>query len=302
MLGEVFYWVFNMSIVASLMGFVVLLIGKIRKLPRRLIFILWAIPFLRLWIPVGLGSNFGLMPLISKVTSRTIVLYKGVTSLTMTNSTMAASSYFPIRYKTHLIETIFNVSSIVWIIVCLSIFITLFTIYAVTKKELRGAVHLKDNIYLSDKITSPAVYGVFRSKIILPAQYAGRDLTFVLAHENAHIRRADNLWRVVAFVTVAIHWFNPVAWVFLRNFLSDLELSCDERVLSNKGEKEKRAYALALVDSAESRNAFISAFGGAKIRMRIDNILSYRKISVLSSLCLISLAVAIAYVLLTNPL
>ena len=82
--------------------------------------------------------------------------------------------------------------------------------------------------------------------------------------------------------------------------MEDMELSCDEKVLGGLDEREKKAYAAALVDCAESRTVFASAFGGAKIHQRIRHILSYKKLSLFSALCFIVLAAAIAYALLTN--
>jgi beta-lactamase regulating signal transducer with metallopeptidase domain len=113
----------------------------------------------------------------------------------------------------------------------------------------------------------------------------------------------DNLWRVLAFATASLHWFNPFAWIFLRIALSDLELFCDERVLNQMGHEERRAYARALVDGAQTkqeRTVFASAFGGARIRVRVERILDYRRLSRLSAVCAALLVAAIAWVLLTN--
>jgi beta-lactamase regulating signal transducer with metallopeptidase domain len=302
MLQEVFYWVFNMSITATVTGIIVMLIGKIKRIPHRFAYILWIIPFLRMWLPAGLGSKYSLMSLISKVTIKTIVIYESTETFTMTNSVMAAKSYFPITYKINLLENLFNIASLIWIIISAAILIVLGVLYIITKRELRDALNLRDNIYLSDKVTSPAVYGIFHPKIILPAGFKNKELTYIIAHENAHIRNIDNLWRIIAFITVAFHWFNPFAWIFLKRFLIETELACDERVLTKFGESEKKTYALALVDCIENKSVFASAFGGAKIRVRIDSILSYKKLSFFSAICFIALAAAIAYVLLTNAL
>ena len=99
MLSEIFYWLFNMSISASVVGIIVLILGKIKKLPRRLIRILWAIPFLRMWIPIGMTSKYSLMTLISKFTTKTVVVYDGELDFTFTNHIMAADKYHPITYK-----------------------------------------------------------------------------------------------------------------------------------------------------------------------------------------------------------
>lgn len=301
-MDEVFYWLFNMSIVASLSGLIVLLISCVKEIPRRAISVLWIVPFLRMWIPVGIGSSYGLMSLISRFTTRTVVLYDSVedATLSMTNFIMAANSYSPITYKVNLLENVFRVASAVWVVVFIALLITFTLIYIITQKELRDSQHFKDNIYISDKVTAPAVYGIIRPKIILPVGYENRDITFLLLHENAHISRRDNLRRVIAFLTASLHWFNPLTWVFLKHFLADLELSCDEKVLAKCGENQKKEYALSLLGEAAHKSVFASAFGGAKIRVRVHNILSYKKLSLISIVGMILIIASIMYALLTN--
>lgn len=119
-------------------------------------------------------------------------------------------------------------------------------------------------------------------------------------HEQAHAKRGDNFFRIAALILVCIHWFNPFAWLFLRIFYSDIELACDEAVLSKCNENQKKEYAHALLSSIEKSNVFAASFGGAKIRIRIENILSYRKISVFSMIGFTVLLISIAWVLLTN--
>jgi beta-lactamase regulating signal transducer with metallopeptidase domain len=300
LLSEVFYWLFNMSISSSVVGIIILLLGKIKKLPRRLVHILWTVPFLRMWIPVGMTSKYSLMTLISKFTTKTVVVYDGALDFTITNHIMAADNYFPITYKVNLLDNLFSAASMVWIIVAAALMIISVILYVITKSELKDASLLRDNVYVSGRITVPATYGVFRPRIIIPKGYELRDLHYILAHESAHIHRNDNLWRILATISVSVHWFNPFAWLFLKKFLEETELACDERVLVDCGEDEKKTYAIALVDCAESRNVFASPFGGAKIRIRIDHILSYRKLSIISIIGFTVFAIAIGYVLLTN--
>lgn len=300
MLSELFYWLFNMSISASIAGIIILLIGKVKKLPRRFAHFMWIIPFLRMWIPVGVSGKYSLMTLISKYTSRTVPIYEGILDLTITNHIMAASEYSPLSYKVKLLDDLFTAAFIVWVIVAVALLVVFAVQYFSAKNEIKNAVLLRDNIYKSDRITIPATYGVFNPRIIIPEGYVNLDLKYVLAHETAHINRRDNFWRIIAFVTATVHWFNPLSWFFLKKFLEETELACDEQVLEDLGEDEKKAYATALVDCAESRNVFVSSFGGAGIRLRIDRILSYRRLSVLSIICFTMFAFAIGYVLLTN--
>ncbi|MBP5295328.1 MAG: peptidase M56 BlaR1, partial [Lachnospiraceae bacterium] len=285
MLGRVCYWIFNMSIIATFMGLLVLLIRRFKGIPRRILVFLWAVPFLRMCFPLGINSKYSLLTLISKFTTRTVTVSKPSNSieLSVTNTLMQADSYSPFTFKDNLVSNIFAVAGLIWIIGALAIIIALTILYVGTKREIKDATPISKNIFISGKVVSPAVYGIFRPKIILPESYSERDLTYILQHERTHIRRADNLWRLLGFMAAAIHWFNPFSWIFLKAFLSDLELACDESAVARYSTDERKAYATALLDCTQSKSLFVSAFGGAKVRMRIENVLSYKKMTVVSA-------------------
>lgn len=300
MLSEIFYWLVNMSVSATITGVVVLLLSKIKKIPRAIISVLLAIPLLRMWLPFGISSEYSFMSLISKVITKTVIVYEGAIPFSMMNHTKAADAYFPIEYKTNILQSVFQISAIVWIIIAAALLTAVIFAYSATKAELKGARHLRGNIYLSDKITSPAVYGIFRERIILPIEYEANIPEFILLHENVHIRRKDNLWRLLAVVTACIHWFNPFAWILLKSLLTNLELACDEAVLKKCTENEKKNYAETLLNCAEGKSFYVSAFGGAKLRVRIERIMSYKKLSALSVTAFLIFAAVVAYALLTN--
>ncbi|MBQ1890620.1 MAG: hypothetical protein II160_07970, partial [Selenomonas sp.] len=119
MIGWICYWVINMSIVASLMGLIVMLIRKIRFIPHRVSVFLWIIPFLRMVVPVGINSPYSLMTLVSRFTTKTVTVYQPSDDLafSLSNTIRAAESYAPLRYKASFLETVFNVTGFVWIIV-----------------------------------------------------------------------------------------------------------------------------------------------------------------------------------------
>ena len=302
MLQEVFYWIFNMSITASITGVIIMLVRLIKKIPRRITVFLWIIPFLRMTFPFGLNSPYSLMSLFSKLTTKTIVVYQPTDDIafSMMNSVMAADTYFPLTYRVNILEHIFGVASVIWIIVSLAILLMLVVTYFTTVHEIKDSTHLKDNIYLSEKVVSPAVYGIIKPKIILPASYKDRNVELIVLHEKTHIRSFDNLWRMIALVMIAVHWFNPLCWLFLKGFLADIELSCDERVLTKIGYERAKDYALSLLESRQGATVFASAFGGAKIRTRIENILSFERLTWLSLTVFIALIGTIFYTLLTN--
>lgn len=298
--SAIFYWVLNMSITASIMGIIILLIGRIRRIPRFIICLLLCIPFLRMWIPVSVNSKFSLMALLSKFATKTVTIYDGTVNFSMMNSVQAADRYFPMSYKVNVLDQVFSIATTVWLIVAIALLIAMTALYMTTKHELKDSRHLRDNIYASDKITSPATYGIIHPRIILPNNYNDNDLKYILMHEQAHIKRLDNLWRIVAIVTACIHWFNPLSWLFLKVFLENLELACDEKVLKNSSEEDKKRYALTLINCAESKSIYASAFGGARVKVRIERILSYKKLSLFAVVTFLMFASIIGYILLTN--
>ena len=301
MLGETFYWIFNMSIAAAICGLPVILIRMIKKIPRRVTVWLWLIPFIRMLLPVGIAGKYGLMTFISQFTTKTVTVYDGeFYYLTAMNHMMAADSYEPLTYKTDLLADLFGVACWIWLVAGLALMIAFFIIYAVTLGELSDAHLLEGNVYISEKVTSPALYGVLKPRIFLPAKYRENELKYILMHERTHARRGDNLVRLLALVTVCVHWFNPLAWLFLKLLFADLELACDEAVLRKCNPEQRKEYAHTLLSSVERTSVFASSFGGAKIRMRVENILSYKKLSALSAAGMVALLIAIAYILLTN--
>jgi len=299
MLSELFYWVLNMSIIGSVTGLIVLSLRKIRTLPRFAIYVLWLLPLIRFWLPFGIANEYSLLSLISRFTTKTVVIWEELPQLTTTNSIMGAKGYFPIEYKTDLLENVFNVASLVWIIVCCAAILTSVLFYFFTKSELKSAELIRD-IYKSDRITAPAVYGIIRPKIIIPTAIADGDIDYIILHEQVHIARRDNLFRVIAVLTACVHWFNPLSWVFLKYFFADMELACDAKVLKSLNERQTKEYALTILTCASGKAFFASAFGGAKTKVRIETILSYKKLTLLSSLCFAALVMAIAVIIITN--
>ena len=302
MLAEIFYWVLNMSIIASLMGAIVLLLRSIKPLPRFLACCLWLVPLLRFWMPFAVPGKYSLMTLISAFTTRTIPAYQtdGMPALVYTNMVMGADGYFPIVYKTDALRLAFSVASVVWLVGFAAALTVLVLLYRMNNARVRDAVWVRGNLYRSDKVTSPAAYGIIKPRVIIPNGVPEAELQYILLHEAAHIRRKDNLWRCVALVTVCLHWFNPLAWIFLKTCFTDMELACDAKTLKSLPPEERKQYAFSLLNCAAPASALVSAFGGAKLKRRIESILTYQKLTVASGLFFAALTAAIAIILLTN--
>lgn len=299
---EAFYWLFNMSVVASVMGFIVVGIRKLRIIPRRVAIWLWVVPFFRMVFFVGVRFRFSLLTLVSRITTRTIPSASLTRHFTLSycNTIMLADSYQPVSFLSNRVKMVFTAAAWIWI-VGVGVFLTvLFGIYAVAMKDAKEADWLHDNVFLSRKVYCPVVYGIFHPRILLPLECVGRENKYVLQHEKKHITRKDNLWRLLGTVAVCVHWFNPFAWMLLKTFYSDLELACDESLIVTFDEKERKEYAHALLECGEKELMMSSAFGGAPIRLRIERIVNFRRITGFAMSCFSLLIVVIIIALITN--
>ena len=163
----------------------------------------------------------------------------------------------------------------------------------------------KEKIYLCDEITTPFIIGVLSPRICLPSSITQEEVVYVLKHERAHLKHKDHLLKAVGFLLLAVHWFNPLVWISYHLFNKDLELACDERVISRLELPDRKRYADTLLAcSTQKRTVMVYplAFGEISIKKRIREILRYkrpmRKAIVIAAAACISLAVCF----LTNPL
>lgn len=297
MLADIFYWLLNMGIAASLAGCVILLLRLIPGLPRRVLYPLWAVVLLRLCIPFGIASDFSILKLLPHKSVTFPGFPEGLPGM---NALMATDSYFPIAFKSGTLGLAFTIASAVWVTVAAVLLLIVLASYVQTLRQCRRAKHWKDQVYLSDQVTGPMVCSILRPRILLPQGYEGRDLALILAHERIHIRRLDNLWRLIGLVAACVHWFNPLVWLFLKCCLTDMELSCDEAVLRDLSAAQKADYARTLLSSAQRQSLLLSPFGHAPTTQRIRNILSYRRLSAAATLFLSLAAACICVILLTN--
>lgn len=149
-------------------------------------------------------------------------------------------------------------------------------------KKLKHASLDRENIYLLEGITSPFVAGIIRPRIYLPCGLGENEKTYILLHEQTHIRRGDPLFRVLGYVALTLHWFNPFVWVAF--FLSgrDMEMSCDEQVLRRLGAQIRCAYSDSLLAMAQGKGVIgftPLAFGEGDTGKRIKNVLNYKKVT-----------------------
>ena len=169
---------------------------------------------------------------------------------------------------------------------------------------LRRAEHVRDNVYRCAQWSTPFVLGIIAPRIYVPESVSPEDLPQVLAHERCHIRRWDHVMKPLAFLLLAVHWFNPVLWASYILLGRDMENACDELALKNADTSRRAAYSRALVScAAQPKMAAVCplAFGEVAVKERVKNVIHYKKPAVWAAVMVAIAAVIIGACLLTKP-
>lgn len=170
--------------------------------------------------------------------------------------------------------------------------------------RLRAAPRIQDNVYRCTDWSTPFVLGVLAPRIYVPETVSEQDFPQVLAHERCHIRRWDHVWKPLAFLLLAVNWFNPVLWAAYVLLGRDMESACDEMVLKNATPSQRAAYSRALVScAAQPKMAAVCplAFGEVAVKERVKNVLNYKKPALWAVILLVVAAAIIGVCLLTKP-
>ena len=201
-------------------------------------------------------------------------------------------------------NTVVPLLSVIWLAGVSGMLLYMAFSYFRIWRKVQVSAREAGNVFLSDNLTSPFILGVIRPRIYLPSGIREEEKTYVLAHEQAHLKRLDHLWKPLGFLLLSVYWFNPVLWAAYILLCRDIELACDEKVIGREGEAFKKQYSEALLAcSAKQRlvTACPLAFGEVGVKSRIKSVLNYKKPAfwILAGALLISLIAAGCA--LTNP-
>ena len=163
-------------------------------------------------------------------------------------------------------------------------------------------------IYISDRVNTPVVCGLIKARIILPLDLTQScselELKHIITHELVHIKRFDHILKPLSMLALCVHWFNPIIWLGFILSQKDMEMSCDEKVMSVFDNDIRSEYAASLIKLATKQNALLNggllAFGESNIKSRIKGIMSFRKPRVWIGAAAIVIFIAVGVVLLTN--
>lgn len=308
---KLFLEILNMSITASWIALAVIIVRLLFKnLPKSFNTVLWAFVGIRLVLPFSFKSSLSVIPSADTISqdiiySETPTIQSGIPAINSAVNSALADTFTPqVGASANPLQIVTYIATVLWILGIALMLIYALVSYIKIKKEVSERLLVSKNVYVCDRISSPFILGVIKPKIYLPSDINESDISFVTAHEKTHIKRLDHIWKPLGFLLLAVYWFNPVLWLSYILLCKDIEFACDEKVLKQMGEDNKKAYANALVNcSAKQRlvTACPVAFGETDVKGRVKNMLKYKKPAVIVVIISVILSVLIAVCVLTDP-
>lgn len=311
-MSEVFLKLLNVSITASWLGIAVL-VGRVflKKCPRWITVVLWALVAVRLICPVSIESPISMVP-SSETVPKDIIksevpeINSGLPYLNSTVNPIIEENLAPTPEESvNPIEVITEVAAYVWISGVCVMLVYCIGSYAFVRRKVREAVKVRDNVWETDRIATPFVLGLARPRIYIPVGMNEDDLEYVISHETSHIRRLDHIWKPLGFLILSVYWFNPLLWVCYVLLCRDIEVACDEKVLRDIGVEKKADYSTALINCSVPRKMITAcplAFGEVGVKARVRGILNYKKPTFWLIIAGLVVCIAVGVFFLTDPL
>lgn len=310
-MDDVFLKLVNLSISASWLILAVLVLRVVlKKAPKWVMPLLWGVVALRLVCLFSIESALSLIPSAETIPSEIVtetrepVLYEQATLDIVTNPTLPSAAEVPVGVSRQQAQVDFNIYSVLWLAGMAALLVHALVSAGKLKRKLATAILLRDNIYESEFVDSPFVFGVVKPNIYLPMHMDEGTAAYVIAHEHAHLARRDHWWKVLGYLVLALHWFNPLVWVAYILFCRDIELACDEKVVKGLDGAARADYSQALLSCAAPGRAVAAcplAFGEGNIKTRVKSALHYKKPAFWVAAAAVLAVVIVAVCFLTNP-
>lgn len=192
----------------------------------------------------------------------------------------------------------------IWTAGCVILLLYAVCSYILLRRKTGAAFNNGENIYICDDIDTPFILGILSPKIYIPSLLTEEERSYVIAHEKAHLKRLDCVWKPLGFILLAVYWFNPLSWVAYILLCRDIELACDERVIADKDIEYKKQYAMTLLNCSSPKkmvSACPLAFGEVSVKTRIKTVLNYKKPAFWLVLAAVAACVVVMVCFMTNP-
>ncbi len=315
-LADVFLKILNMSITASWLILAVLCIRFLfRKIPKWINCLLWGVVAIRLICPFSIESAYSLQPSAEPIRSSTIVEGEIIPYVPSVDSNLSIieNTVNPLLVETFTYQEMESVAPLqvfeeiagsIWL--CGMVVLLIFAVVSIVRLRLcvRESVHYKENIYICDTVKSPFILGIIKPRIYLSSALNENEMDYIIAHEKAHLRRKDYLWKPFGYLLLCIYWFNPLCLIAYIMLCKDIELACDEKVIKDMSFGDKKEYSRVLLSCASQRRLILVcplAFGEVGVKERVKSVLNYKKPTFWLTMIAIVVCVIVAICFLTNP-
>lgn len=314
---DIFLRIVELSWQAGVLALAVMLARlALRRAPKWAVCLLWALVAVRLVLPFSLQSPVSLQAAQSPVTAVLYELPQTQEAAQKTDEVLSGGSAEPVTplppTEAVTVQPVpapkpamtVSLLAAIWLAGVVMMLTYMLVSYLGIYRRVCTAVRLEDNVYRCGSWGTPFVLGLLRPRIYVPEGMDDAALPQVLAHERCHIRRGDHIVKPLAFLLLALHWFNPVLWAAYVLLGRDMENACDERVLRGVDGAGRAAYSRALVACAvRQRPAAVCplAFGEVAVQERVKNAMNGKKPAVWAAVLLAIAAAVIAVCFLTSP-
>ncbi len=310
-MSAVFLKILNMGISAGWLILAAVLVRLLlKKAPKWISCLLWALAALRLLCPFSPESVLSLIPSGETVPmdialAKEPAIHSGISALNSRVNPAMAEAFAPrLEDSANPLQVLIPVLAVIWLVGTAVMLGYALLSFGRLRKTVAASVPLGEGVFACDEVSSPFILGVLRPKVYVPSSMAGETLDCVLRHERAHLRRRDHLWKPLGYLLLAVYWFQPLCWLGYILLCRDIEMACDERVIRDLDREAVAAYSQALLDVSFPRRRVAAcplAFGETGLKQRVKGILNYRKPAFWVVVAALAVCAAVAVCFLTNP-
>ncbi len=295
-MSDLFLDILNLSFSASWLILAVIIVRLMfsNHFPKWINCLLWGIVAFRLLVPFSIESSISLVPSNQVITDSVIQnTDTNITDVIVDKPTQYIHSGFEVidsnvnsvinntgYVKNNFFQNAFEAAGYIWLCGIIVVLVYAVINYLILRHRVSSSVPVSDKIRKCEKICSPFVLGLFRPRIYLPCGLSSDTEEFVIKHEQSHIKRMDHFIKPFGYALLAIHWFNPLAWIAYILLCRDIEYACDERVLKDLSPNLRKLYANALLECSVRQmriSACPVAFCEAGVKERVKKIMTYKK-------------------------
>ena len=298
----------TVSLSGSLILCMVLLLRLLfKKAPKALHCALWALAIIRLLLPFQIESPVSLRPETPVISSYDTQLFVDTDPVLDD----AIPQFVPQKWvnsdlgEEYVVVDYVSIASMLWAVVAGAMLLYMLISYIRLRFRVRESIRVENSdVYTCANIRTAFLMGYLRPKIYLPVGLSDKETQLIIEHECAHKKRGDNWLKLFGFICLAMHWFNPLMWVAYILMCRDIEDACDEHVIRNLSEEDRRAYSSALLSCGRERAPLAAcpvAFGEISIKQRIMNVLNYKKPALWICIVLIVAILLVTVFFMTDP-